>query len=109
MKNFVQPGVNLTLPAPYNVASGDGLLVGLIFAVACAAAASGALVESTTEGVFDLTALTTDTATIGAAIYWDNTNKRCTTTASGNTKIGVATQAKANGETTVRVRLNASF
>jgi predicted RecA/RadA family phage recombinase len=109
MKNFVQPGVNLTLTAPYDVASGAGLLVGLIFAVASLPALSGANVEGVTEGVFDLTALNTDTATVGAAIYWDNTNKRCTTTAGGNTKIGVATQAKANGDTTVRVRLNASF
>lgn len=109
MKNFVQPGINLTLVAPYALASGDGALVGLIFAVATGAAANGGTFEGVTEGVFDLTALSTDTATVGAAIYWDNTNKRCTTTASGNTKIGVATQAKASGDTTVRVRLNAVF
>lgn len=109
MKNFVQPGDTLTVTAPYDVASGAGMLVGLIFAVAAFAALSGAQVEGVTKGVFDLTALNADTATVGAAIYWDNTNKRCTTTSSGNTKIGVATQAKANGDTTVRVRLNGVF
>jgi predicted RecA/RadA family phage recombinase len=109
MKNFVQPGDTLTVTAPYDVASGAGMLVGLIFVVAAFAALSGAQVEGVTKGVFDLTALSADTATVGAAIYWDNTNKRCTTTSSGNTKIGVATQAKANGDTTVRVRLNGVF
>ena len=109
MKNFVQPGINLTLTAPYDLASGAGFLVGSLFAVASLAALSGATVEGVTEGVFDLTALNSDTATVGAAIYWDNTNKRCTTTASGNTKIGVAVAVKANGDTTVRVRLNAAF
>jgi len=109
MKNFVQPGDTLTLTAPYDVASGAGMLVGLIFAVAAFTALSGAQVEGVTKGVFDLTALSTDTATVGAAIYWDNTNKRCTTSSSGNTKIGVATAVKANGAATVRVRLNGVF
>lgn len=109
MKNFVQPGSTLTLTAPYAVTSGDGLLVGLIFGIACFTAANAATVEANTQGVYDVTALSTDTATVGAAIYWDNTNKRCTTTSSGNTKIGVAVAAKANGDTTVRVRLNGVF
>lgn len=109
MKNFVQGGDVLTLTAPYDVASGAGLLVGLIFGVAAAAAANGAQVEAKTSGVFDITALSTDTGSVGAAMYWDNTNKRLTTTASGNTKVGVLTAAKANGDTTARVRLNGVF
>ena len=34
MKNFIQKGNNITLTAPYNVTSGDGLLVGSAFGVA---------------------------------------------------------------------------
>ncbi|MFG6413805.1 DUF2190 family protein [Roseateles sp. DC23W] len=109
MKNFIQPGVNLTLNAPYDVASGAGLLVGLIFSVATNAALSGQQVEGVTQGVFELPCVGADTPAQGAAVYWDNTNKRCTTTASGNTKIGVATEAKANGPTVVKVRLNGVF
>ncbi len=110
MKNYVQPGVNLTLTAPYDLAAGDGALVGTnLFVVAGNAAANGAGFEGVTEGVFDITALSTDTASVGAYLYWDNTNKRLTTTSSGNTKVGVAVKAKANGDTTARVRLNAAF
>jgi predicted RecA/RadA family phage recombinase len=106
MKNYVQDGETITLPAPYAVASGDGLLVGAIFGVAANAAANGANVETKINGVFELTTLSTDTATAGTKAYWDNTNKRVTTTASGNSLIGVFTVAKTNGQTTSFVRLN---
>jgi len=44
-----------------------------------------------------------------ALIYWDNTNKQCTTTSTSNTKIGVATAAAANPSSVGNVRLNAVF
>lgn len=106
MINFIQPGDILDLAAPYAVAAGDGLLVGSIFAVATSAAANGAAVRAITEGVFALTTLSTDTGSVGAKMYWDNTNKRLTTTSAGNTLIGALTVAKASGETTSTVRLN---
>lgn len=106
MKNYVQEGCVVTLTAPYDVAAGAGLLVGSIFGIAASAALSGAVVEVSRDGVFDVTALSTDTATVGAKLYWDNTNKRLTTTASGNTLVGAATAAKASGDTTARVLLD---
>jgi predicted RecA/RadA family phage recombinase len=111
MKNYVQPGETVTVTAPYALAAGDGALVGAaLFGVACGTYASGATdAEIVTEGVFDITALSTDTPAAGALLYWDNTNKRITTTASGNTKVGVAVAPKASGATTVRCRLNGAF
>jgi len=106
MKNFVQKGETITLVAPYTVVSGAGALVGSIFGVASGDVASGASGEFMVKGVFDLACLSTDTPAQGAKVYWDDTNKRCTTTSTGNSLIGVATEAKANGATTVRVRLN---
>lgn len=106
MKNYVQQGDTLTLTAPYAVNSGDAVLVGKIFAVAVASVASGADGEFVAEGVFDLPALSTDTPAQGAVLYWDNTNKRLTTTATSNTRVGVATVAKANGVSTVRIKLD---
>lgn len=38
-----------------------------------------------------------------AVLYWDNVAKAVTTTSAGNTRIGVATTAKTNGQTTHRV------
>lgn len=103
MKNFVQDGETITVAAPYAVNSGDGALVGSLFGVAAFTAANGATVELKTEGVFDITALSTDTGTVGTKMYWDNTNKRLTITSAGNTLIGCLVVAKLNGDTTARV------
>ena len=109
MKNFVAVGDILSLAAPYAVTAGDGFLVGSLFVVAATTAANGAAVEGLTEGVFDLAALSTDTAAIGVKLYWDNTNKRLTVTATGNTLVGVAAAAKANGDSTARVYLDGAI
>ena len=45
MKNYVQPGNTIPLTAPYDVASGDGLLVGSIFGVAAGNAVNGLALE----------------------------------------------------------------
>ena len=111
MKNYVQPGNTLTLTAPYAVTSGGGLLVGAIFGVAAGDVASGATVEAALTGVFDLTKIGSQAWTVGAKVYWDDTNKRCTTVATDNTLVGVAVEAVAGGasDTIGRVRLNGSF
>ena len=111
MKNFVQPGNTITLTAPYAVASGDGPLVGSIFGIAAGDAALGEPVETALVGVFDITKVGSQAWTVGAKVYWDDTNKRCTTVATDNTQIGVATEAVAGGagDTIGRVRLNATF
>ncbi|MFN3891997.1 MAG: DUF2190 family protein [Beijerinckiaceae bacterium] len=106
MKNFVQPGDIITVPAPANVLAGAGVLVGSIFGVAAHDALSGADVEIAMTGVFDLAKVSAQEWTIGAVIYWDNTDKVCTTTASTNKAIGLAVRAAANPSATGRVRLN---
>lgn len=107
MKNYVQPGDQMTLTAPYDVAAGAGLLVGTQFGLAVSAALSGATVEVMTEGIFDVAKADSQAWTMGAAIYWDNTNKVFTTSSSGNTLVATAVLAVANtaGLTTGRVRL----
>lgn len=111
MKNYVQPGNTITLTAPYDVASGDGLLVGAMFGVAAGDAASGETVEAALVGIFDLTKAASQAWAVGDKVYWDNTAKVATKTASGNTAIGVAVDAVGGGasDTIGRVRLNGSF
>lgn len=111
MKNFVQAGDTLTLTAPYAVTSGQGALVGSLFGVAAGDVANGAEGEFKTTGVFDLTKIGSQAWTVGARIYWDDTNKRTTNVATSNTLIGVAVMAVGSGasETVGRVRLNGSF
>lgn len=90
MKNYIQLGDNITLPAPYDVASGGGALIGSIFGVASTAALSGEDTAFVRVGVFTLPKATGEawSASAPPKIYWDNTNKRCTTTATNNTLIG---------------------
>lgn len=109
MKNFIQTGENITLSAPYNVASGDGLLVGSVFGVASNDALSGADVETVVTGVFSLAKVSAQAWTQGALIYWDNAAKNCTTVLTGNKLIGVAAAAAANPSSTGLVRLNGAF
>ena len=106
MKNYVQSGDVITVPAPYGVASGQGVLVGSLFGVATCDAANGANVDIMPEGVFDITALPSDTGAAGAKIYWDSANRRLTTTSTGNAMVGALVAAKANGDTTARVYLD---
>jgi predicted RecA/RadA family phage recombinase len=109
MKNYIQPGENLTLTAPYAVTPGDGLLVGSIFGVASDTAASGAEVIAVVTGVFTLAKTTGAAWTVGQVLYWDDTGKKVTHTASTNKLIGVAVKAAASGDTTGTLRLNGAF
>ena len=103
MKNFIQPGGTVTLTAPSDVSSGDGLLVGSLFGVASGDALSGADVETVTEGVFDLAKASAQAWSQGDKVYWDDTNKECTAVAAGNVLIGVAMADAANPTDTGRV------
>ena len=108
MKNYVQSDETIVVLAPYDVASGAGALVGSLFGVAVNAALSGAKVPLKTRGVYTLVKADSQAWTVGAKIYWDNTAKNCTTTATSNTLIGCATAAVASsaGLVTGTVRLN---
>jgi predicted RecA/RadA family phage recombinase len=96
MKNYVQPGENITLPAPHDVASGGGALTGAIFGVAQGAALSGEDVVFVRRGVFDLAKVSAEAWTVGAKVYWDATAKLATTTDTDNTLIGAAVAVAAD-------------
>lgn len=106
-RNFIQEGHTLTLVAPSGgVESGKGYLIGTLFSIALHDADAGADYEGMTVGVWEINKLAAQAWTQGALVYWDNTNKRCTTVASGNTLIGCAAVAAANPSDTGIVRLN---
>lgn len=109
-RNFVQPGDTITLTAPYDVASGAGVQVGVVFGVALTAALSGAPVEAKRSGVWDITKKTGEAwVAFTTKLYWDNTNKVVTSTASTNVLIGVAGATQASGDTVGRVLLQPEF
>lgn len=113
MKNFVQAGEAVTVPAPADVLSGDGVLIGSLFGIANADAANGADVVLSTEGVFELPKVSAQAWTIGAPIFWDSDNSKATTSADdGGTpatdfvQIGHAVAVAANPTATGLVRLS---
>jgi predicted RecA/RadA family phage recombinase len=109
MKNQVSEGRAIDVTAPYTVASGAGCLVGSLFGVSAYAAASGAAVTLWLKGVYTLTKHSTEAWTVGELLYWDDTNKYVTATATSNKLIGVATAAAANPSSVGNVRLNGMF
>jgi predicted RecA/RadA family phage recombinase len=105
MKNYVRPGDSIPLVLPYTVTSGQGVLVGAIFGVATTDGSSGATIECLTDGVVDITKEPSLVVTQGARLFWDNTNRRLTTTATSNFHVGFAASAAAAADTTVRTLL----
>ncbi|ABB56767.1 DUF2190 family protein [Synechococcus elongatus] len=105
MKNYTQPGHTIPLIAPYDVASGGGALIGTLFGVAATAVTSGQEGEFVTVGVYELPKAT-GVINQGAKVYWDNTAKVVTTTASGNSLIGAAIKAAGSSDAIAVVRLN---
>lgn len=110
MKNFVQHGNAITVPAPTGgVSAGDGVLVGSLFGVAACDAEEGVEVEIATVGVFDLVKAAATVIAQGDAVYWNAVDKEVTNDEVGNALIGAAVAAAGNGPTIVRVRLNGVF
>lgn len=107
-ENLVQDGGILRVVAPYDLASGAGALVGGIFGVALTDADydAGDEVELALGGVWTLPKPTDEAWTQGQMIFWDNTNKYCTTDATGAYRIGVATAAVDTAVATGNVRLD---
>lgn len=93
-KNYKQPGKTLDVPAPADVKSGDGVLVGKLFGVSQITAKAGEMITIDREGVWDLPKTEAQAWGLGDVLYWNGAE--VTSTASGNTKIGYATVAAPN-------------
>jgi predicted RecA/RadA family phage recombinase len=107
MKNYIRPGDTVTITAGGTIASGAGVLVGLLFGVAVRDATAGQPLEIATTGVFSLPKTSAQAWTVGAAIYWNGTNGEATTaTTEGNVLIGVAVAVADNPSARGIVRLN---
>jgi predicted RecA/RadA family phage recombinase len=108
MTNYIQPGNNITVPAPVGgVTSGQLVVIGSLIGVASTTQAAGVNVEIATTGVFDLPAKPTDDVALGDLLYWDAANSYLTKTAGTGSKplVGVAVSAKAAAVTIVRCKL----
>jgi predicted RecA/RadA family phage recombinase len=108
MRNCIRPdarSIPMVVPYAGGILSGEGMLVGAFFGVAASDAAQNESVECETRGEFELTKEPSLAITAGARVFWDNTNRRITTTATGNFQVGICTVAAAAADTKVRVML----
>ena len=107
MKNFIQAGNVLTMVAPTGgVVSGSPLKIEGIQGIATGSAAEGEQFELAVCGVFMLPKVAADSANAGVKAYLKAGTTDITTVASGNSLIGVFTEAAVATETTCVVRLN---
>jgi predicted RecA/RadA family phage recombinase len=104
MKNYISKGKQLTITAGGAIVSGSPVQVGELVGVALTNAGSGEPVVLSLSGVFEC-AKATGAVTQGAKLYWDDTAKNVTTTASSHKQIGHAWAAQQSGDATVLVKL----
>ncbi len=109
MQNYLSEGKDVTLAAPTGgVVSGTVYQIGQLLLVAATTVAQTLPFVGRTVGVFSVPKVGSQAWTVGAVVYWDDTNKYFTVTATGSMLAGVALVAVGSGagETTGVVRLN---
>ncbi|MGQ7957678.1 DUF2190 family protein [Pseudomonas sp. SP16.1] len=111
MKNFVQHGDMITVPAPTGgTVSGQLYRVNGLIGVAATTEAEGDPVELKTTGCFDLGKTSAQAWAVGEPIYAiAATNVLTNVAGTGNYLVGVATAVASNPSATGRVRLNGSL
>lgn len=105
-KNYIQEGDVMDHIAAANLVSGQMILVGKRVGVVVADISTGQTGAVAMEGVFSAPKLSTDVVAQGDLLYWDDTNKRLTITATANTLAGYAFAAAGNGVAAVNININ---
>lgn len=106
MKNFVAIGDRIEFVAGATVNAGDAVVIGTLIGICAQTVYSGQTGIANLTGVYRLTKLAGEAWALGAKVYWDAGNKRCTTTVGANTLLGGAAAAALSADTVGNVRLN---
>ena len=104
MKNYIQEGENLTLPAPEDVLSGGPVLIGDNFGIGAGNALEDEDVDITTVGVFRMNKVVA-LGIVGDPIYYNDTTKLVSKTDT-DIRVGVAMETVLSGVETIAVRLD---
>lgn len=102
---FVHDGIAIDYRPDSDVSGGDVIVQGDLVGVAKLDIAAGKLGALAIDGVFDFAKATDVAYSVGAILYWDDTNHVATATATGNKEIGKVVRAAATSDTTVRIKL----
>jgi predicted RecA/RadA family phage recombinase len=105
MKNFIANGKVLEVTATAAITSGAAILVGDIVGVPIISAAIGEKASVSIEGVYELPKATGAIAQ-GKKVYWIVATSNFTGTAGSNVLAGIAYEAAASADTTVKVALS---
>lgn len=107
MKTYSQPGEVIALTAPTGgVTKGTAYKIGSLVVVATVTAAETVKFSAICRGVVTHAKVAAQAWTEGVKLYWDDTAKNFTTTAGGNTLVGVAAAAADNPSATGYIRLD---
>lgn len=108
MAKYIQRGeaLDFTNSSENKINAGDVVVLGTRIGVAGSDIGAGELGVVHVIGVFEFPKAS-GAITLGAAVYWDATNSKITTTSSSNTLAGFAVAAAASGDETVLVKINA--
>lgn len=110
MKNYIQPGDTLTVPAPTGgVLSGGVVIIGSLLGVATTTAAVGIPVAIKTTGVFEFPKVSAQAWAVGDKVYYDSATGFATATVGSNALLGTVTEAAANPSAVGRVRLRGMY
>lgn len=106
-QNHIQPGAVMpyTNETVADIASGDVVLVGNKVCVAMGDIAVGASGSLACEEVWELPKVAATAIGQGVTVYWDDTAKNITSTATANTLAGIAFAAAADADATILVKL----
>jgi predicted RecA/RadA family phage recombinase len=104
MKNYIQEGHSLEVTPSAAVVSGQAALYGKRLGVHSSDAAASEETVAMFKGVFSVTKKP-EAMTLGAELYWDDTNKYLTLTSAGNTFVGYCAKAAVGGDAEVLISL----
>ncbi len=103
---FIHDGETIDYTPGVDVAAGEVVVLADLVAVAKRDILAGTLGALAVVGVFDFAKSIAQSFSMGQLLYWNNTTKIATSTASGNKLIGKSVQSVATSVTTVRIRMS---
>lgn len=103
----IQAGNVVDFTLDSDVSVGDVIAKNDIVGIATVSGLIGETIGLAICGVFEMKAKNADVVDFGKKLYWDNANRELTTTATSNTRAGIAVSEKAaNTDGAVLVKLN---
>ena len=103
---FYQDGKRIDIVQSANIESGDIVLIGELIGVQTNQIQKDEKGSVAVSGVFQVVKKSADTFTAGQKVYWDNTLKQATSTASGNTLMGITVAQAGASDIIVFVKIN---